>query len=52
MITATCTTNDCRWHGVPRYVLGDPKFVMCGHCKEKTALTDPQPDPPRPPDEE
>jgi len=50
MITATCTTTDCRWHNVPRNVVGDPNPVICGHCDQPTALSDPRPDPPLPPE--
>ena len=48
MITATCTTTNCRWHDIARNVLGEPDTVKCGACGEPTTVSDPRPDPPMP----
>lgn len=47
MITATCTTTECKQHAIGYLVLGDPARVECGACHNDCELTDPQPDPPQ-----
>jgi hypothetical protein len=50
MITATCTTTNCKLHGIGYTMRGAHARVECGACHADCALTDPQPDPPQPDD--
>ena len=46
MITATCTTTDCKLHGITYTMRGAPARVECGSCHADCDLTDPTDDPP------
>jgi hypothetical protein len=48
MITATCHNNDCPKRNQDFLFVGEPEVVMCGECRQPTALTNLQPDPPVP----